>query len=446
VSDVSLDNQDIFILTGKTVSLFPKITLANVAVSWQSDNTSVATVDADGTVTGVGDGTTEITVTPEDGGKAATVSVRVVSLSYNITDEARWDAVFAAISREPDGASVSNPAIYNLNVTGDFSVKGRTSSNITGNYKKVQLTGGGKVTLSSPGSIIQTATDQTFIINGPTLVGKDNNNRSVVYLNSGSAELTSGTISGNTTESQGGGVYVTGSGASFTMSGGTISGNKATQGGGVYVNDNSASFTMSSTTTSNGTISGNTASSGGGVYIANGTFTMSGGGGGMTISGNTASSGGGGVNIDKGTFMMTGNDKISDNKATTGGGVFVGPYGTFTMSNGTISGNTASGRYGGGGVYVRQEVGSATFMKTGGTIYGESIASTTTHAGGSTNTATNTADNIGKNGHAVMLCLINDLTYFYRNSILGTGNDLDTTGLTWNSENWAAKGFEGVRN
>jgi hypothetical protein len=95
-------------------------------------------------------------------------------------------------------------------------------------------------------------------------------------------------------------------------------------------------------------VSGNTVSSfdgggysstdsGGGVYVlGNGTFTMSGG----EISGNTANYG--------------------------GGGVFVVGDGTFTMSGGEISGNTAN--YGGGGVYVMGS--SGTFTKSGGTIYG----------------------------------------------------------------------------
>jgi hypothetical protein len=68
------------------------------------------------------------------------------------------------------------------------------------------------------------------------------------------------------------------------------------------------------------------------VYVVNsGTFTMSGG----TISGNTANGrdGGGGVYND----------------------------GTFTMQNGTISGNTATGN--GGGVF-------GNLTKTGGTIHG----------------------------------------------------------------------------
>jgi hypothetical protein len=71
-----------------------------------------------------------------------------------------------------------------------------------------------------------------------------------------------------------------------------------------------------------------------------GTFTMSGG----TISGNTAKggtdwSGGGGVKVESGEFIMSG---------------------------GTISGNTVTG--GGGGVKLEA---SAIFTMTGGTIYGK---------------------------------------------------------------------------
>jgi len=98
-------------------------------------------------------------------------------------------------------------------------------------------------------------------------------------------------------------------------------------------------------------ISGNS-SPGGGVYVASGTFTMSGG----EISGNTASA------SSSSSFYLG------------GGGVYVA-NGTFTMSGGEISGNTASypssSSYpcGGGGVYVAQSW-SSYFEKTGGTIYG----------------------------------------------------------------------------
>jgi TolB-like protein len=116
-------------------------------------------------------------------------------------------------------------------------------------------------------------------------------------------------------------------------------------------------------TISNGASSGN----GGGVYVSGGTFTMSGG----TISGNTASyggGGGGGVFVNSGTFTMSGGT-ISGNTSSYGGGVYVNS-GTFTMSGGTISGNTVSGGYGGGvSVYS-----SGVFIKTSGTIDGTNSA------------------------------------------------------------------------
>jgi hypothetical protein len=89
------------------------------------------------------------------------------------------------------------------------------------------------------------------------------------------------------------------------------------------------------------TITGNRTASyhGGGVFLYGGAFTMNGG----TISGNTAGGlcGGGGVYVQ-------------------GDGRFTG---SFILNNGTISGNTA---YSGGGVFIS----SGSFSKTGGTNTG----------------------------------------------------------------------------
>jgi len=93
----------------------------------------------------------------------------------------------------------------------------------------------------------------------------------------------------------------------------------------------------------------------GGVYNR-GTFTMSGG----IISGNSADCGGGVSN--HGTFTMSGGS-ISGNNARRGGGV-CNDRATFTMSGGTISNNNAS--YGGG---VYNEYGED-FAMRGGTIIG----------------------------------------------------------------------------
>jgi hypothetical protein len=105
--------------------------------------------------------------------------------------------------------------------------------------------------------------------------------------------------------------------------------------------------------------SGNTASdassgSGGGVYVASGSFTMSGG----KISGNTALA------------------SVASTGLGFGGGVCVAASGSFTMSGGELSGNTASNTSNasdgyGGGVFVS----SGSFSKTGGgTIYGSNEA------------------------------------------------------------------------
>jgi hypothetical protein len=162
----------------------------------------------------------------------------------------------------------------------------------------------------------------------------------------------------------------------------SVSNNTAGVGGGVFVN--SGTFTMEGSAL----VSGNTASYGGGVHNG-GTFTMQDT---AWVSGNTASSSGGGVYIGEGTFTMQGFASVSGNMASYGGGVNVISGGTFTMQgNASVSGSTAGV---GGGVYVSSGFEGTTFIKKGGTIYGDTD---TTHTADSTeNTAT------GGSGHAVL--------------------------------------------
>jgi hypothetical protein len=204
-----------------------------------------------------------------------------------------------------------------------------------------------------------------FIMNGGVITGnKKSGQGGGVNVTSGGFTMNGGSINGNTTDSgDGGGVYV---GGTFTMNGGVISGNTAA-GSGVWGGWSSGggvyikgTFIMKS-----GDIIGNSASkAGGGVYAD--TFTMSGG----TISGNTAADGGGG-GVFAGTFTMNdgtisrnisnGNATLgNDSRGGRGGGVFTSE---FTMNGGILSGNTANTS--GGGVYA-----SRTFTKSGGVIYG----------------------------------------------------------------------------
>ena len=155
-----------------------------------------------------------------------------------------------------------------------------------------------------------------------------------------------------------------------------------------------ASFTLCDCSTG-GVLTGgsDSARNGGGVYVAGGgTFTMTGG----SIAGNTAAAGGG-VYVDEGgTFTMAGGS-INNNKATLGGGggVMVN-LGTFTLSGGSITGNATNDEtYGsGGGVCLY------------GTFYlsGDSIIQNNTKAGSTDNLylgwqTINITGPLGENAH-----------------------------------------------
>ena len=194
-----------------------------------------------------------------------------------------------------------------------------------------------------------------------------------VYVNGGKFTMNGGNITDNSAR-YGGGVCLY-FGGTFNMTGGKITNNSADYGGGMYVN--SATFNMTG-----GKITDNRAIiNGGGVHVYSGTFNMTGGtiannlafiGGGVssmgtfnmtagTITKNTADHGGG-MYVNSATLNMTGG-KITDNRATiNGGGVYLEDHGTFTMTAGTITNNTAEH---GGGVYV---VDLSTFTMTAGTI------------------------------------------------------------------------------
>jgi uncharacterized protein YjdB len=388
VTGVVLDQTRLVLGTGATADLTATVSPAHApdkSVTWESSDTEVATVDANGTVSSVKGGTATITVTTNDGGKTATCTVDV-PLTFTISSSTEWSAAVTTIS-EADSGSEGSPAVFVLNITADFNALGNKF--ILGDYKEVWLTGDRTITLdpSSSGNLIWAATLQTLIIDGPTLRGKADNTDALVsvsgYNNKATLEFRSGHITGNSNSSYsygsksytGGGVYV-GDNGIFIMTGGTISGNTVTYtadysscaGGGVYVGgQNSPSFTMKG-----GTISGNTAiyigsngrSYGGGVYVQkNAAFTMEGG----TITKNTADSGGGvnfgGGNYPSGsgdpTFIMKGGT-ISENTAEIGGGVY-SEHGPFTMESGTITKNAAG--YGGGGVSSM-----GIFTMKGGTI------------------------------------------------------------------------------
>ena len=79
VTGVQLNKTETSILVGGNETLVATIlpeNATNQKVTWASSDEAVATVDANGKVTGVKAGEATITVTTEDGGKTATCKVR----------------------------------------------------------------------------------------------------------------------------------------------------------------------------------------------------------------------------------------------------------------------------------------------------------------------------------------------------------------------------------
>ena len=84
VSGITLDKTELALTVGDTQTLAATILpsdAANKSVSWSSDKPSVATVDENGKVTAVAEGTAKITVTTVDGKKTADCAVTVTAKS-----------------------------------------------------------------------------------------------------------------------------------------------------------------------------------------------------------------------------------------------------------------------------------------------------------------------------------------------------------------------------
>lgn len=280
-----------------------------------------------------------------------------------------------------------------LEWTGVSSLKAITEA---GNYyllNDVEVESNGSSTMYSDPYVWQPVNGVKLCLNGHSIIGKNSNERGMIEVNNGGTfDLTDCKGNGTVThgkdfwgkQTKGRGVDIgygsSSTTATFNLWGGSITGNVCNNsGGGVVVY--SGTFNMYG-----GKITDNTAGlkkengngAGGGVYVdRNGKFNLYKG----EISDNTASRQGGGGVINWGTFTMydgliTGNtvtltgDSTYEYSADQGGGGVLN-RGTFTMENGTIRDNTVvpfsdDGTQGGGGVYNAR----GTFTMENGTLSG----------------------------------------------------------------------------
>ena len=215
----------------------------------------------------------------------------------------------------------------------------------------------------------------TAYLNGGKIINNSSYRGGGIMIENGTA-IQAGTLISNNTATYGGGVYVALGEAIFTQTSGSIQQNTSTGvdfgGGGLYIFEGTANLL-------GGQVISNVANNhGGGMELRLGRLTVDG----STISNNQAGAWGGGI-FNSGGLMTITNGTIINNQAYLGGGIATnsdnnGPSqnkishsailsntavsengggiqnrGVMTITNSTLSGNSA---YEGGGIYNRQSI------------------------------------------------------------------------------------------
>lgn len=125
VTGVTLNKNSLSLKTGESETLVATIdpnSATNKNVSWKSSDNAVATVDSNGKVIAVKEGTTTITVTTEDGGFKATCAVSVACSHANKTETPASGA---------DCVNSGNNKYYTCNACGDvFKADGVTETTV----------------------------------------------------------------------------------------------------------------------------------------------------------------------------------------------------------------------------------------------------------------------------------------------------------------------------
>ena len=271
----------------------------------------------------------------------ATVTIPGGITALNVSSTANWNTAINTIRNGGDNQT------YIINVVGNISVP-TVTENLFGSVSALTVTihGSGTLSISASGNLLRIGARQTVIARNVTLRGHSNNNGAVVQIDQRATFRLEGnaSVTGNTSSSRAGGVAV--NGGTFIIDGGSVTGNSAssqTCGGGVYVTNGGTLIMESGKVTNNNT---SAPWSGAGVTISDGNLIP--------------------LSSTGGTFIMRGgtiSDNTNNGNWPSGGGVCI-HGGTFTMEGGTISGNTTNN--GGGGVFIY----SGAFTKIGGTIYG----------------------------------------------------------------------------
>jgi hypothetical protein len=272
---------------------------------------------------------------------------------------------------QSDGTPGPNEIDFAPGLSGTITL---TSGQLTIANNDVAIVGPGADGLSVSGNRTSRVLEVDAVsaaISGLTITGGSapgsNGNGGGLYNNGGTMTIAGCVVRGNTAAGVGGGLY--NYNATVTITKSTLSDNSAAYGGGLYNNSyNSPSsvtitdstFSGNSATVSGGgldcnsggvndnegsifltgcTLRGNSASLGGGLHSYGGMVTVAG----TTVSNNSATNGGGLYCVGKAGSLVTINGSTISNNAAEDSAGLANNAGTMTITDSTISGNSATG-------------------------------------------------------------------------------------------------------
>jgi uncharacterized protein YjdB len=390
----------------KTLALTVNSAGANKTVQWKFSDPGIAKAGANtGDVSGVADGTATVTVTAVYGGNTATCEVTVksgllkvdsVNLAPTVLVLTVGDTAELIATVDPDTAA-DTTATWTSSPSGIVTVDndGKVTCEAAGDATITVTTTSGNKTAECAVKVVPAVFSVASITDWNAAIadinkvddGTDVKYRKFEIQITGNFDAPGITPDGYSITGACKEVRLTGSGTiglsstgsliaaaenqKFVIDGPTLKGITTNTYPLVYVGKDSTVELASGTIKDNKSSfvfdnNGGFQSCGGGVFVDGGTFTMTNG----TISGNQAPDygGGGGVFIKSGIFTME-DGKINGNTANVfGGGVYIYSSGTFTMKGGTITGNTADC---GGGVYI---FNGGTFTMNAGAISGNTAS------------------------------------------------------------------------
>ena len=214
--------------------------------------------------------------------------------------------------------------------------------------------------------VFNVAPNASVAISGVTITDGYDASAGGGICNTGVLTITNSILSGNSTDGVGGGIYNTY--GTLTLTNSILSANSATYDGGGIYNISGTVILNGSTLSANsaGNISKSAGGSGGGVCNY-GVLTITD----STISGNSATYGdGGGIyNISAGGTLTITDSTVSGNWALFDGGGVENTVGTSIIINCTFSGNSATTGNGGG---INNDLSGSTLTLTNSTIAGNS--------------------------------------------------------------------------